>query len=218
MKGIVKKLFGNKKKSFCTCGAVLEEDAEFCMECGAPVVRAHDEIIFSSRPCPNPNCGALLEEGAEYCMECGTYVGMGTDTVQPVCAFCGEPLEEGADFCIGCGQRVSDPVKVSYPPSKNCMHCSMPVDADTVWCPFCGKKAFESDVVPPVTPVTPVRCIHCFNRVDEDTVWCPFCGKKAFESEIISDPGLIDTTTHGNTPSDEEIDAAQKNFHKPPTL
>ncbi|MCD7891552.1 MAG: hypothetical protein LUG26_07405 [Ruminococcus sp.] len=82
-----------------------------------------------------------------------------TDTVQHVCAFCGEPLEEGADFCT--------------------IHCSMPVEADTVWCPFCGKKAFESDV------------------------------------------GLIDTTdplTHGNTPSDEEIDAAQKNFHKPPTL
>lgn len=49
-----------------SCGALVDEDAVFCPECGASLTPAPAAV----RQCPN--CHAPVEEGAMFCTECGT--------------------------------------------------------------------------------------------------------------------------------------------------
>lgn len=49
-----------------SCGALVDEDAVFCPECGASLTPAPS----AGRQCPN--CHAPVEEGAVFCTECGT--------------------------------------------------------------------------------------------------------------------------------------------------
>lgn len=51
-------------KKCVKCNAELENDAEFCSECGEK-----QPVLKTSPTCPN--CGNPVEEGAEFCPECG---------------------------------------------------------------------------------------------------------------------------------------------------
>lgn len=51
-------------KKCVKCNAELENDAEFCSECGEK-----QPVLNTSPTCPK--CGSPVEEGAEFCPECG---------------------------------------------------------------------------------------------------------------------------------------------------
>lgn len=61
------------------CGAVLEEDQLFCVNCGAKVENEEEPVQVSS-PVEQfeeeqlicPNCGKVVEEGIRFCTACGT--------------------------------------------------------------------------------------------------------------------------------------------------
>lgn len=47
------------------CGAKLDDDAVFCMNCGVKILDTQNKKIC-------PNCGAAIVDDAFYCMKCGT--------------------------------------------------------------------------------------------------------------------------------------------------
>lgn len=60
------------------CNAEIPDDAEYCPECGQPVVFAKEN--YSQRVCQR--CGAPLKDDDVFCGECGEKVTM-QDTAQP---------------------------------------------------------------------------------------------------------------------------------------
>lgn len=51
---------------YCTeCGAKLDDDAVFCMNCGVKILDTQNKKIC-------PNCGAAIVDDAFFCMKCGT--------------------------------------------------------------------------------------------------------------------------------------------------
>lgn len=59
------------------CGAVLPEEARFCVACGHPV---GGEVASESGPCPA--CGAKVAPGSQFCTNCGAPLS-GRATGQP---------------------------------------------------------------------------------------------------------------------------------------
>ena len=47
------------------CGAKLDDDAVFCMNCGVKILDTQNKKIC-------PNCGDAIVDDAFYCMKCGT--------------------------------------------------------------------------------------------------------------------------------------------------
>lgn len=47
------------------CGAKLDDDAVFCMNCGVKILDTQNKKIC-------PNCGAAIVDDAFFCMKCGT--------------------------------------------------------------------------------------------------------------------------------------------------
>ena len=47
------------------CGAKLDDDAVFCMNCGVKILDTQNK-----KTCPN--CGAAIVDDAFFCMKCGT--------------------------------------------------------------------------------------------------------------------------------------------------
>ena len=100
----------------CTaCGAVLEDGALFCTNCGCKVTAEEPAPACTDcNPIPaaleNPvpkciSCGAVLEEGALFCTNCGTRLTEG-EPPAPRCTNCGVVLEEGNLFYTNCGTRI----------------------------------------------------------------------------------------------------------------
>lgn len=79
----------------CTkCGAKLQPNAKFCLECGEKVTPplAENEIIC-------PKCSARIMKG-KFCLECGA-------PLSPKCPNCGKEVPAGAKFCLECGTKLS---------------------------------------------------------------------------------------------------------------
>jgi membrane protease subunit (stomatin/prohibitin family) len=75
------------------CGAVLPQNAKFCLECGekvAPAVPA-DMIVC-------PGCGSTVAKG-KFCPECG-------HKFITSCPKCGKDVPAGAKFCLECGEKL----------------------------------------------------------------------------------------------------------------
>jgi len=54
----------------CKCGNQMNEDAKFCINCGAAVVTENKKAFCV-------NCGNQITEGAKFCVNCGTAVNVG---------------------------------------------------------------------------------------------------------------------------------------------
>lgn len=72
------------------CGALLQNNARFCAECGEKVV-LNNEIVC-------PNCGKKVLKG-KFCPECGC-------KLETVCKKCGAELPSNVKFCPECGEKV----------------------------------------------------------------------------------------------------------------
>ena len=75
------------------CGAVLPENAKFCLECGDKVALSipADMIVC-------PECGNTVAKG-NFCPECG-------HRFITVCPKCGKDVVPGAKFCLECGEKL----------------------------------------------------------------------------------------------------------------
>ena len=61
------------------CGAMLEDDVEFCGQCGAPVKKLETSTVKVCK-----NCGAILKEDSLFCERCVTPVEAVNTIAQPV--------------------------------------------------------------------------------------------------------------------------------------
>ena len=102
-------------KTCINCGAVIEPDCLFCVECGTRV--PDDEPAAAPEP-PAP---------VRFCTECGARI-----------------TDPAAAFCINCGARMDGGDIYSYadePTVKRCPHCGFnTTDADILFCIECGTK------------------------------------------------------------------------------
>jgi len=76
-------------KKCAKCGAKINENAKFCVECG------------SNQTSTCPKCNAKVEEGAKFCSNCGEKLEQGK-----MCAKCGKALKANTKFCPECGAKV----------------------------------------------------------------------------------------------------------------
>jgi membrane protease subunit (stomatin/prohibitin family) len=82
-------------KALCAkCGAVLPEEAKFCLECGEKVPLPGGEEIVC------PACGKKTAQG-KFCMECGA-------PLTQRCPNCGAEVRGGGKgkFCPECGHKI----------------------------------------------------------------------------------------------------------------
>ena len=78
------------------CGAVLQQNAKFCPECGEKVVPPEEPGLIVC-----PKCGAKVAKG-KFCLECGAPLD-----VNPKCPNCGKDVPAGAKFCLECGTKLN---------------------------------------------------------------------------------------------------------------
>ena len=78
------------------CGAVLRENAKFCLECGEKVSPPGDAGTVVC-----PGCGAQVPPG-KFCLQCGAPLA-----AAPKCPNCGKKVPTGAKFCLECGTKLS---------------------------------------------------------------------------------------------------------------
>lgn len=101
---------------WCTqCGAQLEENANFCHNCGAPCEQEIKEEAedFNGAEFKEetvgycPNCGAALFPDDAFCNQCGTPVSqLHTEKVINRCPKCNTEYQPGAQFCTVCGTQL----------------------------------------------------------------------------------------------------------------
>lgn len=82
------------------CGTPLEDDIDFCPECG-------QRIYWDENVCPQ--CGNPRTDGAVFCMSCGyKFKTEGYDAMNETvrrCKNCSTILEDAAVFCPNCGTK-----------------------------------------------------------------------------------------------------------------
>lgn len=97
------------KRECSNCGAQMEENIKFCMECGSKM--EPEELKC-------PNCSIKLPEGTKFCMECGAKVETApepkpkieTAPKEVICPKCREKYPANTKFCTKCGTRFGPPV------------------------------------------------------------------------------------------------------------
>ena len=102
------------------CGAVLEPDCIFCVECGAPVGKSAP----SEPAAPVPRSNAV-----RFCTECGYRC-----------------TDSSALFCDNCGARLESieggaPAQPAAPKEKRCPFCGFrTTDPEVLFCVECGTR------------------------------------------------------------------------------
>jgi len=81
----------NTSKVKCSkCGAVVNENAKFCPECGE---KMGEETIKC------PKCGQDVPASHKFCPNCG-------EKLTAICKKCGQAVAPGTKFCPNCGAKV----------------------------------------------------------------------------------------------------------------
>lgn len=84
-----KPMLSNTPQLCIKCGAVLPDNAKYCLECG--------EKVSISDMITCPSCGMLVPKG-KYCLECGK-------SLSRICPKCGI-LVDGGNYCPECGEKL----------------------------------------------------------------------------------------------------------------
>ena len=96
----------NKKNSAdencCTnCGAVLEDDSLFCMECGTAVPSNSSLECDEGKLCPE--CGEMVDDDSNFCCSCGHVF----ETLLNRCSKCNAIIPDEAEVCCGLTRKMS---------------------------------------------------------------------------------------------------------------
>ena len=75
------------------CGATLQANAKFCLECGEKVAPTSPSDMIVC-----PECGNTVAKG-KFCPECG-------HKFITACPKCGATVTSGAKFCLECGEKL----------------------------------------------------------------------------------------------------------------
>lgn len=121
--------------NYCTkCGALNEDDAQFCYACGAAFTSRSDfdyedtdkTIVPGRVPESNPapetkrceNCGAEVSPDAKFCYACGAVFSSSSDSAAyPTDGISPEPETEWAQstmYCVYCGTEIPADSKFCY--------------------------------------------------------------------------------------------------------
>ncbi|KAK3585581.1 hypothetical protein CHS0354_036768 [Potamilus streckersoni] len=86
------------------CQNPLEEDCDFCSECGKEVVCTPKIVLCTGKKKNGTICGADLQKGKKFCKKCGAKVDQSVFEKEVVlCANCGHAFADDEDFCVDCG-------------------------------------------------------------------------------------------------------------------
>ncbi len=107
-----KKQIENIKKLNCCekCGAEIEQNMEFCSNCGNKVT-VNQETVEEKGTIKCLQCGKYIKEGMKFCTSCGLKMDevnseIEMPKVKNNCQNCGESIEENGSFCIKCGTKI----------------------------------------------------------------------------------------------------------------
>ncbi len=171
--------FFNKKKkdrageNCCTsCGAALEADSMFCMECGTAIPPKASLECGGGKLCPE--CGEMVDDDSNFCCSCGHVF----ETLLNRCSKCNAILPDEAEVCSMCGASTEEAVSIST-----------------------AKTDYVSE-----TAAEPI-----YEPVSVSAISSP-------EESSSSMRSSMRTTSSGEKIKEEEIKAAERNFHKPSAL
>lgn len=124
-----------------TCGkcghAALDDQAQFCNRCGAPVPEKKKPAFPVC-----PGCGTVVaDELAQYCNRCGARI----PAVPVICSSCGSPaLDDQSRFCTRCGTTFE---QIPVLQNTSCPSCGAPDPKGlSVFCNRCGAPFNRPDV------------------------------------------------------------------------
>ena len=104
---VVKKKSADDKKAvsrnICPkCGKEIPVESEFCLKCGARVIKAeeHKKLICQE-------CGKEIPGESEFCPKCGARVIKSEEPKTLICKACGKEIPGESEFCPKCGMSLS---------------------------------------------------------------------------------------------------------------
>lgn len=150
------------------------------------------------------NCGAVLEDDSLFCIECGIAVPVNASSgcdEGKLCPECGETVDDDSNFCCNCGYVFETLL-------NRCSKCNAILPDDAEVCAMCGTTTGKAD------PTSTAKTDYVAEPINE-----PVSVSKITPSEE-SAPSLRSSTegTSSGKIKEEELRAAERNFHKPSAL
>ncbi|MDQ3800449.1 MAG: zinc ribbon domain-containing protein, partial [Acidobacteriota bacterium] len=159
---------GNSRmENICSkCSAVLDDDADFCDECGAPQIASAvsvslPEASAATKICPR--CNRVAEPDEMFCTSCAfDFSKPVTPTVAApaalTCPGCRKNYHTGDKFCRHCAFDLSS-LEEKVSSSQFCTNCGKPFGRDDHFCRHCSfdlTDAKHTVVMPTVKPAAGV--------------------------------------------------------------
>ena len=154
------------------------------------------------------NCGSVLEDDSLFCMECGIAVPPNASLKcdeGKLCPECGEMVDDDSNFCCSCGHVFETLL-------NRCAKCNAILPDEAEVCAMCGTATGK------ITSTFTAKTDYVSEPVAEP-INEPVSVSTITPSEE-STPSL--RSSMGGTSSEkikeEELRAAERNFHKPSAL